>query len=152
MFSSKVQEIKQGAHELAKDITDKVETVTDEVTEATAETLHDAKQRVGEEGEGIKRELDGLFAKIHDLLRPGMSQELRQQVRSQVDELSRRASAWAEEQEAALSATWTEGRLRTQRTLSERPLLSLAIAAGAGAVIAYWLTHRSNGAADSEQQ
>ena len=148
MLSSKVQEIKQSAGEVADDIADKTKTVAAEVTADSKEVLENACNRVSEESSAIKTELDKLLCKVSDLLKPEASRELRQQLRQSLDGFTHRASAWAEGREEELAAALSGTRLRTRRMIYERPLSSLFIAAGTGALVAYWLSHRSTDGRD----
>jgi len=143
MLSSKVQEIKQSAGEVADDIAGKTKAVAAEVTADSKEVLENAYTRVSEEGSAIKSELEALLCKVTDLLKPDATRELRQQMRQSLDSFSHRAAAWTEGREEELAAALSGTRLRTRRMVYERPLTTLFIAAGTGALVAYWLSHRS---------
>jgi ElaB/YqjD/DUF883 family membrane-anchored ribosome-binding protein len=143
MLSSKVQEIKQSAQEVAEDITAKTKVAAADITAKTKDTLNDVSDRVGKEGLEIKSEIELLLSKIYDLLRPDTNYDVRQQVRQSLDGVSKKVAAWAEGHEGELASALNNTQLRTRRVIYERPLASLVVAAGAGALIAYWLTHRS---------
>jgi len=149
MLSSKVQEIKEGAQDVADDIAARAKATASEISAETRETLDNVSDRVGQEGMEIKSELELLLGKIYDLLRPETTYEVRQQVRQSLDNVSRRVADWAEGREDELSTALDTTRLRTRRTVHEHPLTSLLVAAGAGALAIYWLTHHS--APDSNQ-
>lgn len=146
MLSSKVQEIKQDAKEVAEDISARTQEVASDVTLEAREAASNVGDRVAREGVEIKSELEVLFGKIYDLLRPDASQDLRQQVRHGVEDVSRKVTAWAREGElkAALGTT----QLRTRQTVNDHPMATLLVAAGAGAMIAYWLSHRHSSQPD----
>lgn len=143
MLSSKVQELKQDAQEVAEDISNRTQTVAADIGTETKATLENVGERVTREGVEIKSELEGLFGKIYDLLRPEATYEVRQQVRQGLNKVSCKVAAWAEGREEKLASALGNTKVRTRRTVSEHPLASLIVAAGAGAAIAYWLTHRT---------
>jgi ElaB/YqjD/DUF883 family membrane-anchored ribosome-binding protein len=143
MLSSKVQEIKQSTEEVAEDISAKTKAAAADISAETKDVLGDVGDRISKEGVEIKGEVETLLSKIYDLLRPDASYDLRQQVRNSFDTVSKRVGAWAEGRGEELGAALNTTQLRTRRVIYERPMTSLVIAAGAGALIAYWLTHRS---------
>ena len=143
MLSSKVQEIKEGAQEVADDITARAKATASDISAETRETLDNVSDRVGQEGTEIKSEIELLLGKVYDLLRPETTYEVRQQVRQSLDNMSRSVADWAESREGELTARLDTTRLRTRRTVYEHPMASLFVAAGAGALAVYWLTHRS---------
>lgn len=148
MLSSKVQEIKQDAKQVAEDISSRTQEVASDVTLEAKETLSDVGDRVSREGVEIKSELEVLFGRIYDLLRPDASHDFRQQVRQGVEGVSRKVSAWAREGE--LKATLGSTQLRTRRAVNDHPMATLLVAAGAGALIAYWLSHRTPSLPDDQ--
>ena len=148
MLSSKVQEIKEGAQEVADDITSRAKATASDISSETRETLSDVSNRVGQEGMEIKSEIELLLGKVYDLLRPETTYEVRQQVRQSLDSVSKRVADWAEGREGELTARFDTTRLRTRKTVYEHPITSLFVAAGTGALVTYWLTHRSS---DSDQ-
>lgn len=143
MLSSKVQEIKEGAQEVADDIAARAKATASDISTETRETLDNVSDRVGQEGTEIKSEIELLLGKVYDLLRPDTTYEVRQQVRQSLDNVSRKVASWAEGHEGEFSNALSTTRLRTRKTVYEHPMSSLLVAAGAGALIAYWLTHRS---------
>ena len=143
MLSSKVQEIKEGAQEVADDITSRAKTTASDISSETRETFSNVSDRVGQEGMEIKSEIELLLGKVYDLLRPETTEEVRQQVRRSLDNVSRRVADWAEGREGELTAGLDTTRLRTRKTVYEHPMASLFVAAGTGALLTYWLTHRS---------
>lgn len=143
MLSSKVQEIKEGTQEVADDIAARAKTTASDISAETRETLDNVSDRVGQEGAEIKSEIELLFGKVYDLLRPETTYEVRQQVRQNLDNVSRKVASWAEGREGELSSALSTTKFRTRQTVYEHPMSSLLVAAGAGALIAYWLTHRS---------
>lgn len=143
MLSSKVQEIKEGAQVVADDITARTKATASDISTETRETLENVSDRVSQEGTEIKSEIELLLGKVYDLLRPETTYEVRQQVRQSLDNVSRKVASWAEGHEGQLSSALSTTKLRTRKTVYEHPMSSLLVAAGAGALIAYWLTHRS---------
>lgn len=143
MLSSKVQEIKEGAQVVADDITARTKATASDISTETRETLENVSDRVSQEGTEIKSEIELLLGKVYDLLRPETTYEVRQQVRQSLDNVSRKVTSWAEGHEGQLSSALSTTKLSTRKTVYEHPMSSLLVAAGAGALIAYWLTHRS---------
>lgn len=148
MLSSKVQEIKEGTQEVADDIATRTKATAADISTETRETLDNLSDRVGEEGTEIKSEIELLLGKVYDLLRPETTYEVRQQVRQSLDNVTRKVADWAEDREGELTARLDTTRLRTRKTVYEHPMSSLLVAAGAGALVTYWLMHRSP---DSDQ-
>jgi ElaB/YqjD/DUF883 family membrane-anchored ribosome-binding protein len=148
MLSSKVQEIKEGTQEVADDIATRTKATAADISTETRETLDNLSDRVGEEGTEIKSEIELLLGKVYDLLRPETTYEVRQQVRQSLDNVTRKVADWAEGREGELTARLDTTRLRTRKTVYEHPMSSLLVAAGAGALVTYWLMHRSP---DSDQ-
>ena len=143
MLSSKVQDIKEGAQEVADDIAARTKATASDISSETRETLGNVSERVGQEGTEIKSEIERLLGKVYDLLRPETTYEVRQQVRQSLDNVSRKVTSWAEGREGQLTSALSTTKFRTRKTVDEHPMSSLLVAAGAGALIAYWLTHRS---------
>ena len=142
MLSSKIQEIKRDAQEVADDISTRAQAVASDVSVETKETLSNVGDRVAREGVEIKSELDLLFGKINDLLQPEASADFRQYVRERLEGANRKAAAWAEgrenEQEGALKGSgW-----HMRRTAAKHPLTALLVTVGTGALVTYWLAHR----------
>jgi ElaB/YqjD/DUF883 family membrane-anchored ribosome-binding protein len=150
MGSSTVHEIKQDAKEVAEDIAARAQDITADVTEESRETLGNIGDRVAREGVEIKSELESLFAKAYGLLRPEASHELRQHVRESWDGFSHKVAAWAEGREGEIAESLNNTQLRTRKAISERPMTTLLVAAGAGALVAYWLSHRSSSPSDEQ--
>jgi ElaB/YqjD/DUF883 family membrane-anchored ribosome-binding protein len=150
MVSSTVHEIKQDAKDVAEDIASRAQDITADVTVESRETLGNIGDRVAREGGEIKSELEALLAKAYDLLRPEVSHEIRQHVRQSWDGFSHKVAAWAEGREGELAASFNNTQLRTRRVISERPMTTLLVAAGAGALVAYWLSHRSSSPSDEQ--
>lgn len=148
MLSSKVQEIKEGTQEVADDIATRTKATAADISTETRETLDNLSDRVGEEGTEIKSEIELLLGKVYDLLRPETTYEVRQQVRQSLDNVTKKVADWAEDREGELTARLDTTRLRTRKTVYEHPMSSLLVAAGAGALVTYWLMHRSP---DSDQ-
>jgi|APLak6261703504_1056268.scaffolds.fasta_scaffold02506_5 ElaB/YqjD/DUF883 family membrane-anchored ribosome-binding protein len=149
MLSSKVQEIKEGTQEVADDIAARTKATAADISTETRETLDNLSDRVGKEGMEIKSEIELLLGKVYDLLRPETTYEVRQQVRQSLDNVTRKVADWAEGREGELTARLDTTRLRTRKTVYEHPMSSLLVAAGAGALVTYWLMHRSP---DPDQQ
>jgi predicted DNA-binding protein len=148
MLSSKVQEIKEGTQEVADDIAARTKATAADISTETRETLDNLSDRVGKEGTEIKSEIELLLGKVYDLLRPETTYEVRQQVRQSLDNVTRKVADWAEGREGELTARLDTTRLHTRKTDYEHPMSSLLVAAGAGALVTYWLMHRSP---DSDQ-
>jgi ElaB/YqjD/DUF883 family membrane-anchored ribosome-binding protein len=143
MLSSKVQEIKEGAQDVADDIAARAKATASDLSAETKGTLENVSGRVGQEGTEIKSEIEVLLGKVYDLLSPETTHEVRQQVRQSLDNVSRKVTSWAGEREGELSTALSTTRFRTRNAVYEHPMSSLFVAAGAGALITYWLTHRS---------
>ena len=144
MLSSTVEEIKQDAKDVAGDISSRAQTVASDVSVETRETLGNVGDRIAREGVEIKSELELLLGKVYDLMRPEVSHEIRQHVRQSWDGFSNKVAAWAEGREGELAATLNNTQLHTRRVISERPMTTLLVVAGTGALVAYWLSHRSS--------
>lgn len=145
MVSSKVQEIKQSAQDVAEDISAKTQATASDIAAETKGVLEHAGDRVVQESTEVKTEIETLLGKVYDLLKPDASYDLRRQIRGSLDDMNHKVTAWAEGHEEEWSTALGNTRLRTRRAVSERPLASLLVAAGAGAALAYWLTHRPPG-------
>jgi gas vesicle protein len=150
MLSSTVEEIKQDAKDVAGDISSRAQTVASDVSVETRETLGNVGDRIAREGVEIKSELELLLGKVYDLMRPEVSHEIRQHVRQSWDGFSNKVAAWAEGREGELATTLNNTQLRTRRVIAERPMTTLLVAAGTGALVAYWLSHRSPSTHDEQ--
>jgi ElaB/YqjD/DUF883 family membrane-anchored ribosome-binding protein len=150
MVSSTVHEIKQDAKGVAEDIASRAQDITADVTVETREALGNIGDRAAHEGGEIKSEVEALLTKAYDLLRPEVSHEIRQHVRESWDGFSHKVAAWAEGREGELAASLNKTQLRTRRVIAERPMTTLLVAAGAGALAAYWLSHRSSSPSDEQ--
>jgi ElaB/YqjD/DUF883 family membrane-anchored ribosome-binding protein len=138
MFSSKIQDIKKNTQEVADDIADKAKIVVDDTREAAGKV----SDRVSKEGAEIKTEIEVLLGRLYDLLKPEEVRDIRQRVRENLDSLSERITAWAGAREDEIATVVHDGRRSTRKVVYQSPFISLAIAAGTGALIAYWLTRR----------
>ena len=142
MFSSKIQDIKKNTQEVADDIADKAKIVASEVIDDTREAAGKVSDRVSKEGAEIKTEIEVLLGRLYDLLKPEEVRDIRQRVRENLDSLSERISTWAGAREDEIATVVHDGRRSTRKVVYQSPFVSLAIAAGTGALVAYWLTRR----------
>lgn len=148
MLSSTIEEIKQDTRDVAGDIGQRtLEATSDIAAEAGAAAEH-AGDRIAREGIEIKSEIELLLDKVHDLLSPVTHPELRRQIGDTVDEFASKVRAWGEGKQEDLALSLGAAKVRSTRTLARRPMTTMLVAAGAGALVAYWLAHR---AGDAEQ-
>lgn len=144
MFSSKVQDIPQGNGDAVEDIASKTQVVASGATDDANEAFEKMGGRVQQEGGAIKTAIEAVLGTVYDLLKSEEGREMRRQARQRVNKLSNRVVAWAESREDEIVRAVRSGGQGRRHRRREKPMLSLLIAAGTGALVAYWLTHRSS--------
>lgn len=144
MFSSKVKDAQQNTEDVAEDIANKTQVIVSGAADDAKEAIGKMGDYAQQEGTAIKAEIEALLGKIYDLLKSEDSREIRQKVLETANHLGKCVAAWTGNRKAEIASAVRSGSQQTRDVIQGNLMLSLLIAAGTGAFVAYWLTHRSS--------
>lgn len=138
MFNiSKTSEVKENV----EDLVDSVKETAADIGAETKQGFEKVRTHVREQTDSTKDEIESLLVNLRELIigkQPEVSRkstEIKELVVDQINE-------WKELVQQEIASTLRQSKIQSRKALRDQPILSLAVAVGAGALIGYVIGHR----------
>jgi len=133
----------------SSDIKDKAVSLKDSTKAAVSDIANDAKETVQELGKRIssrssstKSDAEALIESLRELLAEQPIEKKSDEIKARVAE---QYTQWKDTLQDEIAIALQDGQARSRKVLNEQPVLTLAVALGAGALIGYLIgSHNSD--------
>ncbi|MES2553049.1 MAG: hypothetical protein V4588_05225 [Pseudomonadota bacterium] len=132
----------------SSDIKDKAVSLKDSTKAAVSDIANDAKETVQELGKRIssrssntKGDAEALIESLRELLAEQPIEKKSDEIKARVAE---QYTQWKDTLQDEIAIALQDGQARSRKVLNEQPVLTLAVAVGAGALIGYLIGNHNS--------
>ena len=132
--SSKTNEIGNQIKDNAEHLVDSAKEAVSEITADTKDAAQQLGKKIQSRSADTKSDAEALIASLRELLAEKPLQNKAEEIKSQLTE---QYQEWKNTIQHEVEVAVKESQVRSRKVLNEQPLLTLAVAVGAGALVGY---------------